>query len=230
MVPRTGELRATGTAAILVSVYAKRPKPPPSRKPSGPAAALTRPERQFLKGVTPLYDSEGRRILTERECRELLGTAPVGRIVFTDRALPAIQPVSFAIADGEVVILTPAGSKLAAAARNAVVAFETDEFDPNTTAGWSVVVIGRARVVANGDELDLMRTLPLTSWAPGEPVHYIAITPELISGHRLPEPSLDRPTIPNEKTKAARAAKTTRGPNLRTSPEKPKPAKRAGER
>lgn len=132
-----------------------------------------------------MYDSEGLRILTEDECRDRLGTVPLGRVVFTDRALPAIQPVSFAVADGEVIILTAAGSKLAAAMRNAIVAFETDAFDPEIAEGWSVVVIGRARVIENG-ERDRLRHLPLKPWTSGESVHYIAITPELISGRSLP--------------------------------------------
>jgi hypothetical protein len=136
-----------------------------------------------------VYDSEGLRILTERECRKLIGTASLGRIVFTDRALPAIQPVTFATSGGDVIILTPAGSKLAAAARNAVVAFEVDEFDHAVHAGWSVVIIGHARVVSDDGELARLRALPLKPWKPGEPVHYIAITPELISGRRLPTPA-----------------------------------------
>lgn len=134
-----------------------------------------------------MYDSEGLKILTEQECQDLLGQVPLGRIVFTDRALPAIQPVNFVMAAGEVVILTSAGSKLAAAARNAVVAFEIDEFDQNLVTGWSVVVIGHARVITEPSELAAMRTLPLTSWTPGEPAHYIAITPELLSGRSLPK-------------------------------------------
>lgn len=133
-----------------------------------------------------MYDSEGLRILTEQECRELLGTVPLGRIVYTDRALPAIQPVNFVMAGGDVVILTPAGSKLAAATRNAVVAFEIDQFDPAVSTGWSVVIIGHARVIAEDGELSRMRALPLKPWTPSEPVHYIAITPELISGRRIP--------------------------------------------
>jgi uncharacterized protein len=135
-----------------------------------------------------VYDSEGMKILTEQECRDLLATVSLGRIVFTDRALPAIQPVNFVFADGNVVILTSAGSKLAAATRNAVVAFEIDEFDHKIDTGWSVVVIGHARVVAEDGELERIRALPLKPWTPGEPVHYIAITPELISGRRLPKP------------------------------------------
>ncbi|MDN3357494.1 pyridoxamine 5'-phosphate oxidase family protein [Actinomadura sp. DC4] len=132
-----------------------------------------------------MYDTEGLKILTEQECRALLTQVPLGRIVFTDRALPAIQPVNFTMADGDVVILTSAGSKLAAAARNAVVAFEIDQFDQNLTTGWSVVVVGHTRVVTEASELEQLHALPLNPWTPGEPAHYIAITPELIHGRRL---------------------------------------------
>lgn len=134
-----------------------------------------------------MYDSEGMRILTEQECRALLGSVVFGRIVFTDRALPAIQPVTFMMADGDVVVSTSASSKLAAAAMNSVVAFETDDFDSEIGTGWSVVVVGHARVVPEDGELSETRTFPLESWSPEEPVRYITITPELISGRRFPE-------------------------------------------
>jgi uncharacterized protein len=136
--------------------------------------------------VTRVYDSGGLEILTERECRDLLSKAAVGRIVFTDRALPAIQPVNFVISRGEVIIRTTSGSKLAAAARNAVVAFEADDFDTTGHAGWSVVVIGHARIVSDNGELADLRRLAVRSWRPDE-CDYIAITPELISGRRIPE-------------------------------------------
>lgn len=133
----------------------------------------------------PVYDSGGLEILTERECRDLLGEAAIGRVVFTDRALPAIQPVNFVIARGDVIIRTTSGSKLAAAARGAVVAFEADNLDSTGDTGWSVVVIGHARVVSENGELTKLRGLAIRSWTPYDS-HYIAITPELISGRRLP--------------------------------------------
>jgi nitroimidazol reductase NimA-like FMN-containing flavoprotein (pyridoxamine 5'-phosphate oxidase superfamily) len=125
-------------------------------------------------------------ILTERECHDLLGAVSLGRVVFTDRALPAIQPVTFTLCGSDVIIRTFAGSKLAAAARNAVVAFEVDEFDSTTHAGWSVVIVGHARVIAGDGELARLRRLPLRPWSAGEGDFYIAITPEMISGRRVP--------------------------------------------
>ncbi|WP_308211793.1 pyridoxamine 5'-phosphate oxidase family protein [Actinoallomurus soli] len=77
-----------------------------------------------------VLDSGGLEVLGRQECLALLGAVPIGRIVFTDRALPAVWPVNFALSGGDVVIRTMAGSKPAAAARGAVVAFEADEFDP----------------------------------------------------------------------------------------------------
>jgi nitroimidazol reductase NimA-like FMN-containing flavoprotein (pyridoxamine 5'-phosphate oxidase superfamily) len=148
-----------------------------------------------------VYDSEGLKILSEGECRELLESVPLGRIVYTDRALPAIQPVNFVVAEGEVVIVTPAGSKLAAAARNTVVAFEIDQFDPDVSAGWSVVVIGHARVLTE-DGGSRLRALPLRPNRTSEPTHYLAITPELISGRRLPTPGENLPQNQNPRAQS----------------------------
>ncbi|MBX6768174.1 MAG: pyridoxamine 5'-phosphate oxidase family protein [Actinomadura rubrobrunea] len=131
-------------------------------------------------------DRSGLEILDTAQCRSLLASAPVGRIVFTDRALPAVQPVNFALVDGDVVIRTSVGSKLAAAVRNAVVAFEADDFDVESRTGWSVVVVGQARVVTEPDELEKLRRLPLRPWAPGEREHFVRITPRIFSGRRIP--------------------------------------------
>ncbi|MCO5991676.1 pyridoxamine 5'-phosphate oxidase family protein [Actinoallomurus spadix] len=136
-----------------------------------------------------VLDSGGLEILGREECLALLGAVPIGRIVFTDRALPAVQPVNFVLSGGDIVIRTGAGSKLAAASRGAVVAFEADAFDPVTRTGWSVVVTGPARVVSQAGELRRLRDLALPVWAPGERGDYLAITPELVSGRRIPAPA-----------------------------------------
>jgi nitroimidazol reductase NimA-like FMN-containing flavoprotein (pyridoxamine 5'-phosphate oxidase superfamily) len=130
-------------------------------------------------------DSGELEVLTERECQELLGAVSLGRVVFTDRALPAIQPVAFTLRDGDVIIRASAGSKLAVAARDAVVAFEADEFDTSVHSGWSVVIVGHARVIAEDGGLTPLRRPPLPARGTGERDHVIAITPELISGRRV---------------------------------------------
>lgn len=130
-------------------------------------------------------DSAGLERLSRDECYILLRSVPVGRIVFTEGALPAIQPVNFVVDGEDVVIRTGAGSKLAAAARDSIVAFEADELDASARTGWDVVLIGRAHAVSDTGALERLRELKLTPWALGDRPHYIRITPELVRGRRI---------------------------------------------
>ncbi|GAA3236107.1 pyridoxamine 5'-phosphate oxidase family protein [Nonomuraea helvata] len=130
-------------------------------------------------------DSSGLQVLSRAECLDLLSTAPIGRIVFTDQALPAVQPVNFHLDGHSIVIRTSTGSKLAAATRRAVVAFEADEFDLERRTGWSVTAVGLARAVTDPTERDRLAELPLTTWAPGNRDHYIVVEAEQVSGRRI---------------------------------------------
>jgi nitroimidazol reductase NimA-like FMN-containing flavoprotein (pyridoxamine 5'-phosphate oxidase superfamily) len=135
-----------------------------------------------------VFDSSGLEVLSREDCLRLLAATPVGRIVFTRHALPAVEPVNF-ILDGEtIVIRTGVGSKLVVAARNAVVAFEIDEIDIDNHSGWSVTVVGHAEEVHDTRERQRLARLPLRPWAPGERDHFIRIQVELINGRRFPTP------------------------------------------
>lgn len=90
--------------------------------------------------------------LTRAECLRLMSTAAVGRIVFTEQALPAVAPVGFVVDGEDVVIPVPPGSRLLAATRGAIVAFQADDLDAAGRSGWSVTVVGRARVVRDPGE------------------------------------------------------------------------------
>src|SRR5205823_140815 len=105
--------------------------------------------------------------LDRRECFALLATVPVGRIAVTDQALPSIVPVNFRVHGSDVVIRSVPGSKLAAATRGAVVAFEADSYDPTGEIGWSVLVVGLARHVTDPGDLDELAGLALRSCADG---------------------------------------------------------------
>lgn len=130
-------------------------------------------------------DTAGLEVLSREDCLYLLGSVPVGRVVFTDRALPAVQPVNFVLHQGSVVFRTGAGSKLAAATREAIVAFQADRFDNDSETGWSVSVVGPARVVTDEAEIEELRQLPLRSWAPTGRDHFVRIAVTHVSGRRL---------------------------------------------
>jgi Pyridoxamine 5'-phosphate oxidase len=84
--------------------------------------------------------------LPRAESLRLLASVPVGRLVFTHQALPAIRPVNHIVDGDKIVIgLTP-GSAIAGSTRQSgtVVAYEADSLDLTTRQGWTVIVIGRA--------------------------------------------------------------------------------------
>jgi hypothetical protein len=99
--------------------------------------------------------------LSRGECLRLMGSVAVGRIVYTRQALPAVELVNFALDHGEIVVKTDGGSKLAAATRNAVVAFEADYVEPGKHVCWSVTVVG---VFPGGDRRRGNRPVA-TDWA-----------------------------------------------------------------
>lgn len=123
--------------------------------------------------------------LDRSQCLELLASVPVGRIVYTEQAMPAIQLVNFVLADDTIVIRTAWGSKLAAAARHAIVAFEADRYDDSSRTGWSVTAIGRSRLVEDPAEIAHLDGLALRPWAPGRRDHYIRIATDRVSGRRV---------------------------------------------
>jgi uncharacterized protein len=125
------------------------------------------------------------RSLSRDECFRLLASVSVGRIIYTRQALPAVELVNFALDNGDIIVKTDHGGKLAAATRGAVVAFEADSVDQARQAGWSVTVIGHSHEVTDPDEIVRLERLGLSSWAPGEREHFIRISPGLLNGRRL---------------------------------------------
>lgn len=122
--------------------------------------------------------------LTEQECLGLLLTVPLGRIVFTDRALPAILPAYFVVDDRSVVVRTGLNSRLAAA-HGTVVAFEADQCDPPSRTGWYVTLTGHAEVVEDSQETERLAAGQLPAWIPSSTDCFVRIYGELINGRRV---------------------------------------------
>lgn len=94
------------------------------------------------------------------EALRLLGSVPYGRIVFTERALPAVRVVNHVVDDGQVVV--PAGASILRTIGQ-IVAYQADLVGEGPLLRWSVVVIG----LAEADDF------------------VIRIRPELVTGHVL---------------------------------------------
>jgi nitroimidazol reductase NimA-like FMN-containing flavoprotein (pyridoxamine 5'-phosphate oxidase superfamily) len=128
---------------------------------------------------------EGLELLTEPECLELLAGTEVGRVGLTIGALPAIFPVNYGMVDGTIVFRTAPGSKLAAAALGAVVAFEVDDYDRSDRSGWSVLAVGPSEVVHDIGLTFRVLDAAIEPWAGGTRTSIVRIRPEIISGRRI---------------------------------------------
>ncbi|MDE3086994.1 MAG: pyridoxamine 5'-phosphate oxidase family protein [Acidobacteriota bacterium] len=115
----------------------------------------------------------------------LLAGVRVGRVAVSIGAVPAVFPVNFGVVDGTIVFRTGTGTKLDAATRNAVVAFEVDDLDPLYHEGWSVLVVGVADELTDRALLQRAEALPLSPWAPGRRDHFVRLQPEFVSGRRI---------------------------------------------
>jgi nitroimidazol reductase NimA-like FMN-containing flavoprotein (pyridoxamine 5'-phosphate oxidase superfamily) len=94
--------------------------------------------------------------LTYDECRAHLEGGALGRVAMSTPVGPRIIPVNYTVADSSIVFRTTPYSLLGTYARNTILAFEVDHFDASHE-GWSVVAIGRATMIEDLDELNLIR-------------------------------------------------------------------------
>jgi nitroimidazol reductase NimA-like FMN-containing flavoprotein (pyridoxamine 5'-phosphate oxidase superfamily) len=133
-----------------------------------------------------IVDGSGIGVMDHEECMARLRRASVGRVAVTIGAVPAVFPVNFGLFDdGTVVFRTGTGTKLDAATRNAVIAFEVDEVDPLYHEGWSVLVVGVADELRDPVLLEQAHRLPLAPWAPGARDHFVCLRPEVVTGRRI---------------------------------------------
>jgi nitroimidazol reductase NimA-like FMN-containing flavoprotein (pyridoxamine 5'-phosphate oxidase superfamily) len=134
--------------------------------------------------VGSTIDRNGLEVLGREACLQLLATARLGRIAITSGALPVILPVNFRLFGDEILFRTGTGTKLDAATRGAVVAFEVDAMDPMEHTGWSVLATGVARQVGD-DEISERLAGRVPRWAPDGDSRVVAVSTELLSGRRI---------------------------------------------
>ncbi|WP_327418607.1 pyridoxamine 5'-phosphate oxidase family protein [Streptomyces sp. NBC_01233] len=129
------------------------------------------------------------RELDRAEALRLVATVSLGRIVFTQHALPAVRPVNHLVEDGDIIIRIHDDGALASLVAptdvpGVVVAYEADAIDPDTHLGWSVVVTGYASLVVDADEVDRYAEL-LRPWVAHPMAGALRIRPDLVTGFWL---------------------------------------------
>lgn len=123
--------------------------------------------------------------LDSPECWRLVASRQMGRVGVLVDSAPEIYPVNHAV-DGETVVFrTDEGTKLRGLERSPSVCFQVDHTDATDSAGWSVLIKGRAVEVVDADETRALNALSIGLWASGDKTHWIRVVPSEITGRRL---------------------------------------------
>lgn len=140
---------------------------------------VDRPPGPGRAGPHPHLDT-----LTRAECESHLAYGGIGRLVYLSAGVPLALPVNFRHLGGDVVFRTRADGALAAVA-GTIVSFEVDHIDDAMSEGWSVLVSGRARLVADPAELEQIAALGIEPWPGGRRDAAIRIETKTVSGRRI---------------------------------------------
>lgn len=131
--------------------------------------------------------------LTREDCLTLVASTSLGRLIYTEGALPAVQPVRYLL-DGETIVFRTADATRILGhhdgpGEGTVVAFEVDDLDAESGAGWVVTVVGTASTLhPDHAHRYCPQTLrPLTAPALADAGHcdVIAVAAGIIRGRRL---------------------------------------------
>jgi hypothetical protein len=125
--------------------------------------------------------------LTQAESWRLLRGVSLGRIVFTQRAMPAIRPVNHLVDEETIIIRSHLGAAIvshAASVDGVVVAYQADDIDPVRHTGWSVIATGMASLVRDPAAIARYEQA-LEPWVQRQMDYVIAIRPQIITGIRL---------------------------------------------
>lgn len=88
--------------------------------------------------------------LDERECLQLIGAGRLGRLAYSGRFGPTVLPVLYKLHEGSIVFRTLQDTFTEEDLRTGIahaeyqVAFEVDQYDPETLDGWVVLVVAGA--------------------------------------------------------------------------------------
>jgi uncharacterized protein len=157
--------------------------------------------------------------LTRAECRQLLPGATVGRLAVATPNFPTVEPVSFAIVDGEIVVAARAGSAADAVPFGTVLTFEADVLDNAHRGGWSVVVSGPVEEL-DDDLMPLVRA-QLAPWPAADNDRLLLIRSERITGHRIVTAAGPSPEADATATMAAPSGPATAGGDPRRFTRRP---------
>jgi nitroimidazol reductase NimA-like FMN-containing flavoprotein (pyridoxamine 5'-phosphate oxidase superfamily) len=132
--------------------------------------------------------------MDEAECWPLISAGGIGRIGYSGRYGPMIQPVNYKVLDKAIVFRTAEHSPMGEDLRTGIahaeykVAFEIDDYVMDAHAGWSVLIQGDAHHVDSEAERASVLQAGVEAWVAGERNLFLRIIPTRITGLRVGRP------------------------------------------
>lgn len=124
--------------------------------------------------------------LSKTECETLLRAGVAGRVAVAAPDGPHILPINYSVVDDAIVVRTSPYSLLGTHGRDAMLAFEVDQFDYEYQRGWSVMARGRSEVVQDSGDLERIRSVwSPHPWAAGVRPLFIRIRWSELTGRQL---------------------------------------------
>jgi nitroimidazol reductase NimA-like FMN-containing flavoprotein (pyridoxamine 5'-phosphate oxidase superfamily) len=128
-----------------------------------------------------------RRELSRAEALRLLSSVRLGRVIFTEHALPAVRPVLHVVENGRIVFRTSSAHPInttTVTGAGTVLAFEADVIDTDSQAGWTVTAVGPARSLRDPAEVRHFRQA-LRGTGRQEDDQIVAIQADMLTGFQL---------------------------------------------
>ncbi|MER5436438.1 pyridoxamine 5'-phosphate oxidase family protein [Streptomyces sp. NPDC002588] len=184
--------RRAGMAPAYLAYLEEQPADPTMASLIKVADALGTSVAALRGGGVELPPGQGEALLHPRlrdldpqECRARLGTHGVGRVAVSTPDGPAVVPVNYDVIDDALVFRTAPHSAPASAV-GAEVAFEVDHVDEAMSRGWSVLVVGPARVVTEPGMVRKLADRAHTGpWAGGDREMWVSIRLTRVTGRRI---------------------------------------------
>ena len=124
--------------------------------------------------------------LEYQDCVNLLSAGVVGRVGLVTDQGPEILPVNYALSGNTIVFRTVPYGRIAEFAADREICFEVDHVDYDHHTGWSVLAVGKGKLVEDPEEIQLIREVwDPRPWATGQRILYIKLEWRAVSGRRI---------------------------------------------
>jgi len=125
------------------------------------------------------------RRLDRVECLNHLPTKQVGRLGYVTDDGPRIVPLNYTVTANSIIVRTLAYGEVARCAIDQRVAFQIDDLDEFRQTGWSVLVIGTARLISVEELKQILYVGAPEPWARGPRTLFLQIPLTTVTGRQV---------------------------------------------